>query len=315
MVLQVAIGYGSAAGFTDLTGPSTGMQIYGPAAPGQIAPPILDLLPHNFSTANPTNGGVIFGNLAFPTNSVSNLLAGLTYVNISTALNTNGEIRGQIVPLSNAPPQLACPTDATAECGSNITCTAQVLDPEGDAVTVVWNVNGSPAQTNSIAGQNPPATVPVTFTGSLALGTNLLSLVATDTSSNTTTCSLTVTVVDTTPPIITSVSANPDVLWPPDHKLVPVTVHAVATDACGPASWKIVSVMSNEPAIGKGDGKTSPDWLITGPHTVSLRAERSGKGSGRIYSIYIQAADAAGNLSSKSVVQVTVPHSQGKGKK
>jgi hypothetical protein len=273
------------------------------------------LLPHNFSAANPTNGGIIFGNLAFPTNSVSNLLAGLTYVNISTALNTNGELRGQIVPLSNAPPQLACPADATIECGSNMTYTAQVLDPEGDAVTVIWSVNNSPVQTNNVAGQNPPATVPVIFSSSMPLGTNLLTLLATDTSSNTSTCTTTITVVDTTPPVITSLSASPDVLWPPDHKVVPVNVHAVVSDACGATSWKVVSVTSNEPVTGKGEANTSPDWLITGPHTVSLRAERSSKGSGRVYSIYVQAADAAGNLSSRSFVQVTVPHSQGKGKK
>jgi hypothetical protein len=196
-----------------------------------------------------------------------------------------------------------------------MTYTAQALDPEGDALTVVWSLNSTPVQTNSVPVQNPPATVPVTFTGSLPLGTNLLMVAATDTSSNTTTCSATIMVLNTTPPVITSVSANPDVLWPPNHKLVPVTVHAVVTDACGATSWKIVSVTSNEPVTGKGDGNTAPDWLITGPHSVSLRAERSGKGPGRVYSIYVQAVDDAGNLSTKAVVQVTVPHSQGKGKK
>src|SRR4051812_44976195 len=95
-VLQIAIGYGAAAGFTNLTGAATAMHIQGPAATGETATVIVDLLPFSFSAANPTNGGIIFGNIVFPTNSVSNLLAGLTYVNVHTALNPDGEIRAQL---------------------------------------------------------------------------------------------------------------------------------------------------------------------------------------------------------------------------
>lgn len=314
-VLQAAIGYGSAAGFTDLSGPAIAMHIHGPAAPGQAAPPIVDLMPFNFSAANPTNGGIIFGNIAFPTNSISNLLAGLTYVNVHTALNPEGEIRAQLVPLSNSPPQLICPGDATVECATTVTYTAHVFDPEGDAVTVVWSVNGVALQTNSVAAQNPPTVLPVIFTGSLPLGTNVLTVTATDTATNTVSCSATITVVDTIPPVITSASASPNVLWPPNHKFVPIAVRATVTDACGPTTWKIVSVSSNEPGNGTGDGNTSPDWVITGAHTVKLRAERSGNDSGRVYSIAIQATDAAGNLSSESVVNVNVPHDRGHGKK
>lgn len=240
LVLQVAIGYGSAAGFADLTGVPVGMHIFGPAHPGENAGPLVDLSPYNFSAANPTNGGVIFGNLPFPGNSVSNLLAGLIYVSIDTASNPNGEIRGQLIPA---------------------------------------------------------------------------------------------------PPVIVSASANPDVLWPPNHKMVAVTVSATVIDSCGPTSWKIIGVASNEPADGKGQssgkgkgngkgnghgngngnsggegngsGDTTPDCQITGPHTLLLRAERDGNGDGRVYSITIQATDAAGNLSATYVVTVSVPHDQG----
>jgi hypothetical protein len=272
-------------------------------------------LPFNFSAADPTNGGIIFGNIAFPTNSVSNLLAGLTYVNIHTALNPDGEIRAQLVPLSNSPPQIVCPTNGTVECGASATFTAQVFDQEGDALTVVWDVNGVPFETNSVPAQSPAAMVPVSLSSALPLGTNVLTITATDSASNSVTCSATITVVDTIPPVIASESAQPNVLWPPNHKFVPVMVRATVTDACGPTTWKIVSVSSNEADNGKGGGNTSPDWMITGAHTVKLRAERSGNGSGRIYSITIQAMDAAGNVSAEAVVHVTVPHDQGHGKK
>src|SRR5262245_37278055 len=42
-LLSFAIGYGSAAGFSNLTGPATGVSLHGPAAPGQNAPVLIDL--------------------------------------------------------------------------------------------------------------------------------------------------------------------------------------------------------------------------------------------------------------------------------
>jgi hypothetical protein len=314
-MLELAIGYGSAAGFTDLTGVPTGMHIHGPASTNQSAGILIDLAAFNFPAANATNGGVIFGTVSFPTNAVSNLLAGLTYVDIHTALSTNGEVRGQLVPMvaTNSPPSVSCPPASTVECAVPTQFTAMVSDPDGDALTVVWSVNGVVMQTNTLPATATPAAANVTFTATLPLGTNTLAVMATDSATNTASCSSTVTVVDTTPPVISNVSASPDVLWPPNHKMVDVTVHATATDTCGPATWKIISVSSNEVAKGKAT-KSSPAWKITGDHTVNLRAERDGKGSGRVYTITVQAKDVSGNLSTPATVTVTVPHDQGKGK-
>ena len=142
----------------------------------------------------------------------------------------------------------------------------------------------------------------------------MVSITVTDTANNTTSCATLVTVVDTVPPVIQSVMANPSVLWPPNHKMIPIKVTVNATDACGPVTWKIVGVASNEPVNDRGDGNTSPDWQITGDQGLKLRAERSGRGDGRVYTITVQARDAAGNLSATKTVKVTVPHSQGKAK-
>src|SRR5262249_26800309 len=138
-----------------------------------------------------------------------------------------------------------------------------------------------------------------------------LSVTATDTATNSTTCSTTVTVVDTTPPVIQSLTVSPSTLWPPNHKLASINVQARVTDTCGPATWKITSVTSNESAGSKGSGKTAPDWQITGDHALKLRAERSGTGSGRIYTITITAKDASGNTATKTVT-VSVLHDQRK---
>ena len=54
---------------------------------------------------------------------------------------------------------------------------------------------------------------------------------------------------------------------------------------------------------------TSPDWQIVDAHHVNLRAERSGTGTGRIYTITITCTDGGGHTTTKTVV-VTVPMSQ-----
>lgn len=308
--LKFAIGYGSAAGFTDLTGAATAMHIHSGGA-GTNGGVVVSLVPFSFPAADPAKGGVIFGRLAFPADKVADLLAGWTYVNVHTALNPSGEIRGQLVPLVNAPPTATCGSAATVECGAPVTVTVLVSDPEGGPLTVTWAVNGTPAQTNTIPAGSPGATTPVLLTTTLPVGTNGVAVLVTDEAGNTASCSTPVIVEDTTPPVITAVGANPSVLWPPNHKMVPITLRVQATDSCSRTAWKITRVTSSEPVNGLGDGDTGPDWEIIGDHDLKLRAERSGKGDGRIYSIVIRAVDAEGNVSEPRTVTVTVPKSQG----
>ena len=312
-LMQLAIGYGSAAGFTDLTGVPTLMHIHGPAAVGQNAGPIVDLMPYNFPAADPTKGGVILGTFSFPTNEVSSLLGGSNYVNIHTALNPGGEIRGQLMPVTivNQPPSVICPGPVTAECATAAEVTVLVTDPEGDALTIVWSVNGDVVQTSTVAATSPPAAANLTLSRVLPLGTNIVSILVTDVATNTASCATMVAVVDTTPPVIVSASATPNVLWPPNHKMVAISVNADVTDTCGATTWKIIRVRSNEAVNGRGDGNTAPDWVITGAHTLKLRAERSGTKQDRVYTITIQAKDESKNLSEPTAITVTVPKSQG----
>lgn len=211
-----------------------------------------------------------------------------------------------------ATPTITCPGPMTVECGLPVVLMTQVFSPVGNALTVVWSVNGATVQTNLVPASNPPSTTGVTASiAALPLGTNLVEVTATDSLSNAASCSTAITVVDAMPPVIASASASPSVLWPPNHQMVTVAINATATDDCSAATWKVVGVGSNEAVNGRGDGNTAPDWQILGDHAVSLRAERSGNGTGRVYRISLQAQDVSGNLSAPTTVVVTVPKNQG----
>ena len=112
-------------------------------------------------------------------------------------------------------------------------------------------------------------------------------------------------------PLISGVSTTPGVLWPPNHHFVNVTVnYAVAvTEPCPNAC--VLTVSSNEPVNGGGDGDTSPDWQVIDAHHVQLRAERSGGGNGRVYTTTITCSNDTNELSATKTVTVSVPHDQG----
>jgi hypothetical protein len=137
------------------------------------------------------------------------------------------------------------------------------------------------------------------------VGQTTITYTATDGTGNSSTATQTVTVIDNTPPTITTESASPASLWPPNHTMRNVLVNYTTMDNC--SSTCTLSVTSNEPVNGMGDGDTAPDWEIVDPHHVRLRAERAAIGNGRIYTITVTCTDGAGNSTSKDVA-VFVAH-------
>ena len=139
------------------------------------------------------------------------------------------------------------------------------------------------------------------------IGTTEVTVSTTDIYGTTVSGSFDVTVQDTTPPTFDSLTASPNVILVPNHKMVRVNIAAVVSDLVDPAPvTKIISVTSNEPIDGPGDGHSSPDWQITGDLTLLVRSERSGEGTGRIYTITVESRDSFGNAALQTVT-VTVP--------
>ncbi len=151
------------------------------------------------------------------------------------------------------------------------------------------------------------------------LGSTTVTFVATDDSENSAEGQTVVTVVDTTPPEISLEEPNPSELWPPNHQFVDVSIVGIASDICTALDINVsIDVIDAENGDG-GEGH-EPDYKIVNATIdedgnikilLALRAERSGDGDGRIYSITVEVRDKSGNLNSDTV-NVLVPHDKGK---
>ena len=228
---------------------------------------------------------------------------------------------------SNEPPVADAGPDQQVECaghaGTEVTLDGTgSSDPDGDPLTFAWAAPGITFDDPSSA--TPAATFP--------LGTTTVTLTVADPSGESSTDQVDITVVDTTPPTV-SVMATPASLWPPNHQYELITLTVSVSDICDTAPLISATAVSDEADNGKGDGNTTCDIEVTtaGGATVcssnstpqiafdpvndrlELRAERSGQGDGRVYTITVTAEDASGHTAS-STATVTVPHSQGSGK-
>lgn len=193
----------------------------------------------------------------------------------------------------DAPPVAAC---KDIELPANGSCLARVAAQDID--------NGS------VDPEGLPLTYAVSPAGPLGLGVHDVTLTVND-GASTASCVSRVRVTDQTAPALSALLATPSVLWPPNHRLVDTALGYSVQDNCtAPTSIQCdVGTTSSEAVNGTGDGDTAPDWVVVGPKQVKLRAERSGNGPGRTYTITATCRDAAGLASSGSTT-VTVPHSR-----
>jgi len=125
--------------------------------------------------------------------------------------------------------------------------------------------------------------------------------------------------IDVTAPVVASFTLSPNVLWPPNHRMIEVIPAVTTSDNCGgQVNWTVKSITMNEgdqvntydPLFDQheDDGNTAGDMQVIGGK-IYLRAERAGKSAGRTYTITLSARDRAGNETLAHTL-VSVPHDQ-----
>ena len=219
------------------------------------------------------------------------------------------------------------------ECGntSSVSQTITVKDdlapvaPAAPADLVLENVDDIPPPISLTATDNCSGEITVDPTVQVIPGAcagdfvEVRTWTFADECGNNSSVSQTITVIDTSPPVIT-VSTEPLVLWPPNHQYYTVNVAdfvLAVDDNCGLLSTGdvlITQVTSDEPedVNGGGDGNTLND-ILTGQdcQSVDLRVERQGSGNGRVYTLTVAVTDENGNMGTAEY-EVHIPKSKKK---
>jgi len=97
----------------------------------------------------------------------------------------------------------------------------------------------------------------------------------------------------------------------PNKKMHEITITGVTDPNSDPISITIDAISQDEVVVGQGRGKSSPDGSGVGTSSAFVRAERDGKGDGRVYEITFTASDGNAGTCTGTVF-VEVPHDKGK---
>ncbi len=161
--------------FSGLSAPASAAHIHGPATPTNSAGVMVGL------SVPGATAGTMVGTLSLTTSQVANLVNGQTYVNIHTANNPGGEIRGQIVPLhvpiqldgASEVPAVSTPASGSgflALLGNRLYYRISYSDLSGNATAA--HIHGPAATTNSagvLVGLATPSGTNGTISGWVSL--------------------------------------------------------------------------------------------------------------------------------------------------
>lgn len=218
----------------------------------------------------------------------------------------------ELVPADGiAPTTTAVPAPAPNTAGWNNTDVVVTL-------TATDNIGGSGVREieYSLSGAQAGGDVVQEATAQVTIaseGITALTYFATDNAGNVEAENTLQVKIDRTAPVV-ACEAMPARLWPPNHKLVDVDLIVQVTDGLsGSGGFTLISVTSSEPDDDVGDGSSTGDIqgfdVGTADVSGSLRAERSGPKSGRIYTITYEGVDLADNSANCSTT-VVVQHNQ-----
>jgi hypothetical protein len=163
----------------------------------------------------------------------------------------------------------------------DVTLTWEVSDPESGIATK------SGCDPATVSADTPGASFTCNATNGAGLAASATAVVR----------------LDKTAPVLVC-SVTPAVIWPPNNKLVPVTVTVDIQDALSGQQGFTLAAASSTPAAAPGDIA----GFVPGTSSVSgqLKADK-----GKTYVLAYQGQDRAGNTGS-CTVRVSVPHDQGK---
>jgi hypothetical protein len=182
-------------------------------------------------------------------------------------------------------------------------------DADGDTLSYRWSVDCDDTAFNDATVMNP---VLALFGDCVCADSLTVNLTVSD-GFDSTSCQSVITIDDMREPVI-EVRDQPLRIWPPNHKyeeITPDMLLASAEDACGrPIALdqvKVIEVRSDEPEDTNGDGSSLDDMVVHCPNRVMLRAERTGGGNGRVYTV-VYRLDGENGTEVTAEAKVYVPH-------
>lgn len=270
----------------------------------------------------PSNNGSLWDIRRFDVSSF--LVPGPNTLNLVTFLPTSGDydLLSLIVAVVDLPAGAApgnrielTPSELTSCINTQQELTATVQTINGDPIEgqpVSFNVNSGPnSGLSSVVISGNVGSATFSYTSAIAgLDSIEACITNADGSTSCTTALVTWTECAGSPPDVSQAYPSVACLWSPNHRFVPISILGITDPDGDDIVITITGVTSDEPtatAPGAGGGIHSPDASGVGTNTAHLRAERSGRGDGRVYVIHFVATDSSG-LESAGSVEVRVPH-------
>jgi len=160
---------------------------------------------------------------------------------------------------------------------------------------------------DSLSGLVAPAPPPEILTAEVTGGSSPLTT-CTDKAENSSSLTVSPINIDVTAPVVTA-AASPSIIWPPNGKMVPVTISGTLRDArsgIDPSTARFTVVDQYGRVQPSGSFAVNADGTYS--FKIALEASRDGADkNGRTYLVTISVSDLAGNSQSRTVA-VLVPH-------